>query len=331
MSGRDVTADGPAEVRHAPLPGAEVLPDVGGFTHAAVLHDGEDLDWTGSLLHQVAAGGFPAHVIATARTQNVLRAGLDPLAAVRFDDMTELGRNPARIIPAALSFSDEQAGQHLYCVWEPAWPSRSAAELHEVARHEALVNLAFKDHPMTVACLYDTSCLPGGVLRDAELTHPVVITSGRPHSSRSYLDGRFPPGCDDPLPPAASDATSVSFESYLAPVREFSASRARAAGLDRMRASDLVLAVSEIAANALGHAGGGGVVRAWCTGDELICQIEDYGCITDPLAGRRRLPAEAAGGHGLWLVNRVCDLVERRTGQDGTITRLHMRRAAGER
>jgi anti-sigma regulatory factor (Ser/Thr protein kinase) len=90
----------------------------------------------------------------------------------------------------------------------------------------------------------------------------------------------------------------------------------------------MVLAVSEIAANALGHAAGGGIVRSWCTNDEMVCQVEDRGHISDPLAGRRRQPADARGGHGLWLVNRVCDLVERRTGPAGTITRLHIRRTA---
>jgi len=29
----------------------------------------------------------------------------------------------------------------------------------------------------------------------------------------------------------------------------------------------------------------------------------------------------------LWLVNQVCDLVELRSGEDGTTVRMHMRRA----
>jgi hypothetical protein len=29
----------------------------------------------------------------------------------------------------------------------------------------------------------------------------------------------------------------------------------------------------------------------------------------------------------LWLVNQVCDLVELRSGADGTTVRMHMRRA----
>jgi hypothetical protein len=30
------------------------------------------------------------------------------------------------------------------------------------------------------------------------------------------------------------------------------------------------------------------------------------------------------GGHGLWLVNQVCDLVEMRSDDSGTTIRLHM-------
>jgi anti-sigma regulatory factor (Ser/Thr protein kinase) len=209
------------------------------------------------------------------------------------------------------------------------WPSRPAAELREVARHEALCNLAFGGRPMTIFCLYDMTRLSQAVLADAEQTHPVHVSAGEQRANRSYLGpGRFPPGCDEPLPPPATDAESVIFDGQLAPVREFSANQGRAAGLDRGRVNDLVLAVSEIAANALGHAGGGGVIRFWCTSEEVLCQVEDHGFITDPLAGRYRRPADAQGGHGLWLVNRVCDLVERRSSPAGTITRLHMRRPA---
>ena len=121
----------------------------------------------------------------------------------------------------------------------------------------------------------------------------------------------------------------MAFDGRLGQVREFSASRGHVAGLDGARVSDLVLAVSEIAANALSHGGGGGVIRSWCTSEEILCQVEDHGYISDPLAGRYRKPADAQGGHGLWLVNRVCDLVERRSSPAGTVTRLHMRRRTG--
>ncbi len=329
MSGRDWTADGPADVARAPTAPGALLPDLAGFAHSALLYDGsdQDLGWATAIVRRAAESGAPLHIAVPGRTMRLVSEALRPSSRQAFlADMTDLGRNPARIIPAAQSFGDEHPGEHVYCVWEPAWPARSSAELVEVTRHEALCNLAFRGREMTIICLYDTSRLPACVIKDAQRTHPVVVSSGYQRPSTSYLGpGRLPPGCDDPLPPPAKDAAFVAFRGHLGPVREFSASQARAAGLVSSRASDLVLAVSELAANAIGHAAGGGVVRSWCTDEEILCQIEDYGHIADLLAGRRRQPADAPGGHGLWLVNRVCDLVERRTGPAGTITRLHMR------
>ena len=97
-----------------------------------------------------------------------------------------------------------------------------------------------------------------------------------------------------------------------------------------MRSSDLVLAVGELAANTLRHAGGAGLLHAWLTAGEVLCQVHDDGVITDPMAGFRHEPADAFGGHGLWMVNQVCDLVEIRSCQPakGTTVRVHMRRPA---
>jgi anti-sigma regulatory factor (Ser/Thr protein kinase) len=103
------------------------------------------------------------------------------------------------------------------------------------------------------------------------------------------------------------------------------AAYARAAGLPAAREAELVLAVSEVAANTLRHSGGGGTVRCWQVPGELICELRDSGYISDPLAGRRLPGPEQAGGHGLWLVNRCVDLAEVRTGRHGTATRLHVR------
>jgi anti-sigma regulatory factor (Ser/Thr protein kinase) len=92
-----------------------------------------------------------------------------------------------------------------------------------------------------------------------------------------------------------------------------------------VRIPDLVLAISELAANTLRHTGGGGTVQVWRTREEIICQVADTGQIADPLARYRTPSDELLGGNGLWLVNQVCDLVRARTGPAGTITRLHMR------
>jgi anti-sigma regulatory factor (Ser/Thr protein kinase) len=86
-----------------------------------------------------------------------------------------------------------------------------------------------------------------------------------------------------------------------------------------------VLAVDELATNAIRHGAGAGVLRVWGAPGELICQVEDGGRIEDALAGRRIPMIEQAKGFGLWLVNQLCELVEIRTGQTGTMIRAHAR------
>lgn len=71
--------------------------------------------------------------------------------------------------------------------------------------------------------------------------------------------------------------------------------------------------------------GGQGIVRVWREPGELICEIRDDGKVDDPLVGRRRLAVGQPGGYGLWLANRLCDLVQLRTGPSGSAVRVHMR------
>ena len=59
----------------------------------------------------------------------------------------------------------------------------------------------------------------------------------------------------------------------------------------------------------------------------LICEIEDSGRLDKPLAGRERPLTDRESGFGLWLVNQLCDLVQVRTFEKGTVIRLHMARA----
>ena len=183
-------------------------------------------------------------------------------------DMAELGRNPARIIPAVLAYAGQHRGQHVCCIGEPIWPGRTAAEMQEATRHEALINLAFRDSPVTVLCPYDGAGLPGSVIADAASTHPAVIKDRQETASASYLGPPdLPPRCNRALPRPPAHAEALGYRDDLRPVRSFVASRAKRAGLAPLRIPDLVLAISELAANTLRHTGGGGTVQVWRTSD----------------------------------------------------------------
>jgi anti-sigma regulatory factor (Ser/Thr protein kinase) len=131
-----------------------------------------------------------------------------------------------------------------------------------------------------------------------------------------------------PSPPRSPPADAAVFHTYrtdLSKVRGLVMQQARAVGLTESRANDLVLGVSEVAANTLRHTDSSGTLAIWHDRNEIVCEIHDEGKITDPQAGQRRPPADATGGHGLWLVYQVCDLVELRSDESGTTIRMHMK------
>jgi len=115
-----------------------------------------------------------------------------------------------------------------------------------------------------------------------------------------------------------------TYTSNLSEVRARVRQCALRAGLPEARAIDLVIAVSEVAANTVRHARSPGTLDIWSGENEIVCEIHDRGVIADPLAGQRRPAADALAGHGLWLVYQVCDLVELLSGQEGTTVRMHM-------
>jgi anti-sigma regulatory factor (Ser/Thr protein kinase) len=142
--------------------------------------------------------------------------------------------------------------------------------------------------------------------------------------ARSSVQFPDQPGRRQPLPAPMSDAVRHTYRSDLSRVRALVFQRATAAGLTQSRANDLVLAVSEVAANTLRHTKAAGTLAIWHDGDEIVCEIHDEGTITDPLVGQRKPAPGASGGHGLWLVRQVCDLVELTSDANGTTVRMHM-------
>ena len=117
---------------------------------------------------------------------------------------------------------------------------------------------------------------------------------------------------------------SYTYTTDLAAIRAVVYRYAIQAGLTEARAIDLTLAVSEVAANTVKHAKSPGSLNIWYDTKEIVCQIHDDGVITDPMAGRREPSLDATGGHGLWIVNQVCDRVDIHSDESGTTIRLHM-------
>lgn len=280
-----------------------------------------------SFVREGLAAAEPVLVAVPGRRLGLVRAGLGPAAeAVSFADMATLGRNPARIIPAIRRFTDSRRPRRTRFVGEPVWAGRSAAETAEATRHEALINTALAAVPAAILCPYDASGLTAAVLEDARRTHPRVVEGGARRVSDDYsgtVVAQAIGGQPLPRPPPQAQVTAFGKEDLPA-LREQVECRAIQEGLSGSRAQDLMIAVSEIAANTVVHAGGAGILQIWRDGTALVCEIRDEGRITDPLAGRHPDSPHAESGHGLRIAHELCDLIELRSGPWGTVVRLHM-------
>jgi anti-sigma regulatory factor (Ser/Thr protein kinase) len=307
-----------------------------GFRHEAMLYTGERgfVEGTVRFLREGAALGEPALVVVSQRKIALLREALGADAHnVCFEDMAQVGANPARIISAWRAFVREAgaAGRPLRGVGEPIGAERSPAELFECHRHESLLNLAFADAAdFRLVCPYDTSALDPSVVAHARRTHPLVQDAdGTIHASTVFhgLSAAAAP-CTAPLPPVPAEAQTIPIlPAGLTSLRAAVSRRAARAGLPVRRREDLVLAVNELATNSIRHGGGAGTLLVWETAAALVCEVTDAGRLEHPLAGRELPTPGQIGRYGLWLVNQLCDLTEQRTLPHGNLVRVSMRRA----
>jgi anti-sigma regulatory factor (Ser/Thr protein kinase) len=113
----------------------------------------------------------------------------------------------------------------------------------------------------------------------------------------------------------------------LGSLRSFVSEAAARTPLARERASDLVLAVNELATNSICHGGGQGTLRMWREQETLLCEVRDGGHIVDADArlDAERPSPEAMSGRGLWLVDQLCDSMQIRSSErDGSAVRVEM-------
>ncbi len=309
------------------------------FRHDALLYAGAEqfVARTAAFVRDALACEEPILVAVIEPRVSLLREELGgDSKRVEFLDMWNVGRNPARIIPAWQRWvaRHQDSGRGFRGIGEPIWAERSAAELVECQQHEQLLNTAFDGGPAWwLLCPYDTENLPDAVIARAHDTHPGLLDGAEPWRSASYPHpelahaAMFAAALPEPEPPVLCRLGFGLDE--LPQVRDTVTRHATALGLDARRAADLVLVADELAANSIRHGGGHGTLRLWLDGSDVVCEVHDQGQVNDPLIGRRRPQPTAQGGAGLWIANQLCDLVQIRSAPDsGTTVRVRLNATA---
>jgi anti-sigma regulatory factor (Ser/Thr protein kinase) len=300
------------------------------FQHEALLYDGSDhfLEGTSSFIREALEADEPVLVVVDAGKIAMLREHFAADAGrVHFADMADVGANPARIIPAWRTFVDQHGadGRPVRGIGEPVWAGRRATEIAECQLHEALLNLAIHpDIPLWLRCPYQLDALETSVVDQAMHSHPTVFDTGNLRGSTSY--GGLQHAHDifrRPLPEPPVRAPAVHFDGRnLSAIRTVVRRQAHNAGVAHDRADDLALAVTEIATNSIRHGGGQGSLRMWHDDDAFACEIRDDGHLDNVLVGRRAPALDAQSGRGVWLAHQLTDLVQIRSSESGTTTRV---------
>jgi len=301
------------------------------FRHQGFLFRGDDAFLAGTVpfIHRALQAEQPVMVAVTSTHLKLLRSTIGTDAGqVHYLDMAKVGGNPAQIIPAWRDFIQDHGaeGQPMCGVAEPIGPGRRPAEVRECQLHEALLNFAIEPHtPLWLLCTYDVETLAPDIITEAHRTHPVMVEN-QDHQPSTLYSGwhHVETVFETDLPTFAGAAAHQAFgRENLQALREDVSSHALRAGVSPARASDLALAVYEVAVNSVKHGSVERVLRIWVEPGTLVCEIHDHGHVTDPMVGRMRPARDDEKGRGLWIANHLCDLVQLRSGPGGTTVRIH--------
>jgi anti-sigma regulatory factor (Ser/Thr protein kinase) len=195
---------------------------------------------------------------------------------------------------------------------------------------DAAVNVALASLPVTMTCLYPAepgADEPGAV----HWNHPELV--GDDGSVHANPDARPPAEVlaryPVPTPPSLGPPDSeLSFTPWqLIELRAAVAEATEQVGLSRSRAQDFVLAVNEVASNAVEHGRGLRRLRMWHRPGRVICEVHDNGSLANPLPGLIPPHPNNPRGRGLWIARQLCDLLHVWSDTLGTHVRLHAGRS----
>ena len=291
--------------------------------HGALVYESDD-EYVAHSLAFLKDGLEAGEGCVVAHTRDGIAMMRDALGSdaerVRFVDVGAVYTRPAQALAAycgtlVRELRDAPSVRAVADVQIGPW----AGEWDEWVRYEAMTNLAYAHLPAWLVCTYDVNGVPDAVLDTVWSTHAEALgdgpAAGRFEDPRELM--RRLTAEPDPLPELRSLTAGDGLEEF----RERLARELTAANVPEPRALDMLVAGTEVAANAVRHGGGIAGVRAGSAGGRFVCEVIDRGAgFDDPMAGY--LVPRAGTGSGLWIARQLAWRLEAFQSPRGFTVRL---------
>jgi anti-sigma regulatory factor (Ser/Thr protein kinase) len=298
----------------------------GGFAHMAVFYDSDEQ--LRELMLPYLEEGLRYHekilLVVSEAAGRVLRGALGNAAKRLQWGSSELCYD--RLGRIFGGFDDYLAQQR--CAGVPArmigeFDSATSPErLRQYLRYESMANEVYAPYGYPVVCLWDQRRYAPDVLADVRAVHPQLLDTGGAIDNAEY---RMPIDYltrEQTPPPAAPKDPDLDV--HLDSADDLSALRRRlrrwgGGVVNDQDNDDIIIAVDEIATNALEHGHPPARVRGWTTLEALFVRVDDHGSDRIPTTtGYRRPSTDARRGRGIWIARHLADVLTTHIGSTGT-------------
>jgi anti-sigma regulatory factor (Ser/Thr protein kinase) len=275
--------------------------------HSAFVYDAED-DYVNRSVTFIRDGLEAGEGCIVAHSRDwlaIMRDALGPDAErVTFVDVGSTYTRPARAVAAYYgTFLDQlRKAPSVRGVAEFQF-SPAPGDWNEWMGYEAITNLAYAHLPVWVVCTYNANGLPDRVVDGVWSTHAEVFTD-RWLDSEHFEDPRAVVRSVTPEPEPLPGLRSCWAGGELERFREQLARELVAEKVPEAKALDMLVAGTEIAANAVRHGSGIEEVRVGRAHGRFVCEVIDRGRgFDDPVAGY--LAPREGTGTGLWIARQL--------------------------
>jgi anti-sigma regulatory factor (Ser/Thr protein kinase) len=190
---------------------------------------------------------------------------------------------------------------------------------------DAAFNIALAELPITLTCFFPELPLHREIIDGALRNHPLLVVDGELRHNPRHREPREVLA-EQPAPAPAllgPPELRLAFGAWqLHEVRAAVEDALLAANCPRERAEDVVLAVNEVATNAVEHGNAEAELFIWVDDHGVVCEVHDAGSLRDPLPGLQAPHSSNPRGRGIWIARQLCDSLHVWTDDTGTHVRM---------